>query len=144
MVNSFLKKYVFGCIRSSLQHTRSSLCHAGSFTVVHRLPNCNSWAQLLHSMWDLSFPTRDLIYIHCIAKQILNHWTTREVPVNFFFKCNSIVLQHITVPRLQDHIFMFYFLCFSILFLIFYNEICITFCPITKVFEVNNTKSTNF
>ena len=36
---------------------------------------------------------------------------------------------------------MFYSLCFSILFLIFYNEICITFCPITKVFEVNNKKA---
>ena len=33
-----------------------------------------------HGMWDPSFPTRDGTYIRCIAKCILNHWTTREVP----------------------------------------------------------------
>ena len=32
-------------------------------------------------MWDLSFPTRYWTHIFCIAKQILNHWTAREVPV---------------------------------------------------------------
>ena len=32
------------------------------------------------SMWDLSSSIRDLTHIHCIGKQILNHWTTREVP----------------------------------------------------------------
>ena len=31
-------------------------------------------------MWDLSSLTRDLIHLHCIAKWILNYWTTREVP----------------------------------------------------------------
>ena len=37
-------------------------------------------AELIHSMWDLSFPTSDRIYVPCIGKQILNHWTTRDVP----------------------------------------------------------------
>ena len=32
-------------------------------------------------MWDLSYPTRDRTRIPCIARQILNHWTTREVPI---------------------------------------------------------------
>ena len=31
-------------------------------------------------MWDLSSPSRDQIRVPCIARQILNHWTTREVP----------------------------------------------------------------
>ena len=31
-------------------------------------------------MWDLNSPTRDLAHVHCIGRQILNHWTTREVP----------------------------------------------------------------
>ena len=31
-------------------------------------------------MWDLSSPARDQTRIPCIARQILNHWTTREVP----------------------------------------------------------------
>ena len=31
-------------------------------------------------MWDLSFMTRDPTHIPCIEMQILNHWTTREIP----------------------------------------------------------------
>ena len=31
-------------------------------------------------MWDLSSPT-DQIHIPCIARQVLNHWATREVLV---------------------------------------------------------------
>ena len=31
-------------------------------------------------MWDLSSPTRDRTHVPCIGRQILNHWTTREVP----------------------------------------------------------------
>ena len=32
-------------------------------------------------MWDLSSPTRVVL---CIARQIFNHWTTREVPPKWF------------------------------------------------------------
>ena len=31
-------------------------------------------------MWGLSALTRDQIHIPCIGRQIINHWTTREVP----------------------------------------------------------------
>ena len=31
-------------------------------------------------MWDLSFLTRDRTCVPCIARWILNHWTTRKVP----------------------------------------------------------------
>ena len=31
-------------------------------------------------MWDLNSPTRDWTRVPCIARQILNHWTTKEVP----------------------------------------------------------------
>ena len=31
-------------------------------------------------MWALSSLTRDWNWLLCIARQILNHWTTREVP----------------------------------------------------------------
>ena len=37
-------------------------------------------AWLLHSMWDLSSLIRDQTCVLCIARQILNHRTTREVP----------------------------------------------------------------
>ena len=32
-------------------------------------------------MWDLSSPTRDPTCVPCIRRQVLNHWTTREVPL---------------------------------------------------------------
>ena len=34
---------------------------------------------LPQGIWDLSSPTRDQTSIPCIARQILNHWTTRQV-----------------------------------------------------------------
>ena len=34
-------------------------------------------------MWDLSFLSRDQTHVPCIGRQILNHWTTREVSVIF-------------------------------------------------------------
>jgi len=67
-----------------------SVWHVGSR--VHRLPSvvcasrvcvlssCSAWASLSHSMWDLSSPVRDQTHIPCIGRQILNHWTTKEVP----------------------------------------------------------------
>ena len=36
-------------------------------------------------MWDLSSPTRDRICVPFIGRQILNHWTTREVPGSKFW-----------------------------------------------------------
>ena len=36
-------------------------------------------ASLPCGMWDLSSPTRDQTPVCCIGRQILNHWTTREV-----------------------------------------------------------------
>ena len=42
-------------------------------------------AWLLHGMWDLSSLTRDQTLVPCIINQILNHWTTREVPESIIF-----------------------------------------------------------
>ena len=42
-------------------------------------------------MWDLSSLTRHRTRIRCIARWILNHWTTREVPNRmFWFYPNSL------------------------------------------------------
>ena len=53
-----------------------SLCCTG-------FSSCGPRAQLPHCMWDLSSLTRDYTRVHVpsIGRQILNHWTTREVPV---------------------------------------------------------------
>ena len=34
---------------------------------------------MLCIMWDLTSLTRDQTCVRCIGRQILNHWTTREV-----------------------------------------------------------------
>ena len=59
--------------------------HADSPVVAHGLSRCDSWSQLPHSMWDLSSLTRDQTHVPCIARQIPNHWTPREVPVIYYF-----------------------------------------------------------
>ena len=57
-------------------------CDAQNSLIVElRLSSCSTGAQLLQGMWDLSSPTRDQTPVPCIAGWILNHWTTREVPV---------------------------------------------------------------
>ena len=64
----------------------------GIFAVVQRLSSCglSSYgirAQLLHNMQDmkdLSSLTMDQTCIPHIARQILNHWTTKEVPSHPF------------------------------------------------------------
>ena len=59
---------------------RTFVTSYGVSFVVHRLSNCGTQAQLPDGMWDLSFPTRDQTRFPCLGKQILNHWTAREVP----------------------------------------------------------------
>ena len=52
---------------------------AGSVVVARRL-SCHVQVQFPHGMWNLSSLTRDRTCVLCIGRQILNHWTTREVP----------------------------------------------------------------
>ena len=59
----------------SLQHT-STLVAALRFT-------CPTACGNLVSL------TRDPIHVLCIERQILNHWTTREVPRNTYLKVRS-------------------------------------------------------
>ena len=35
-------------------------------------------------MWDRGSPTRGGTHVPCIGRQILNHWSTREVPQLLF------------------------------------------------------------
>ena len=44
---------------------------------------CGTRVTLPRGIWDLTSLTRDQIPIPCIARQILYHWTTREVPHSF-------------------------------------------------------------
>ena len=61
------------------------LCHARSFVAVLGVNGCDIqqlWHTGLVALWhsgDLSSPTRDQTHILCIARWILNYWTTRKV-----------------------------------------------------------------
>ena len=61
---------------SSMQHWVSSLCHAGSFTAGHGLDAVVHRLSTPRPM----MPTRNWTWVPCMARQILNHWTTRETP----------------------------------------------------------------
>ena len=50
-----------------------------------RFSSCGTWSWLPCSMWGLSSLTRDQTCIPCIARWILNHWTSREVSFTFLF-----------------------------------------------------------
>ena len=56
------------------------LQHTDSLAVVLGLSSYSGQALLLQGMWNLSSLTRDRTHSPCITKQILNHWTIREVP----------------------------------------------------------------
>ena len=75
------KKYLFGCVRSYVWHSRSwsyhvdiSLRWTDSLAIAH-LPLC---------LWNLSSPTRDGTRVSCVARGIPDHWSTREVPSLLF------------------------------------------------------------
>ena len=72
---------------------------------VHRLSSCDSWAQLPCSKWNLSSQTRDRTCIPCIARQILNHWTTKEGPIVILLK-----------SKIPIHCVLFIYLLFTLLF----------------------------
>ena len=108
--------YLFGCIRSQLRHTASSLCEifcCGARTLqfrcvgskVHGLGTCSAQAQLLHDMWNLSSPTRDRTHIPCIARKILNHWTTREVSSKYLMFPQDILFDPWFITLFNSQVF---------------------------------------
>ena len=71
----FYYLFIFGCVGSLLQSLWGLLPSWGY-----------GWAKLLHGVWDLSSPTRVQTHIPCLTRQILNLWTTREVPRELFMR----------------------------------------------------------
>ena len=59
----------------------------GSFVVTHRLFSWGTWIQLLGTVWELNSPTRARACVPCMARQILNHWTTGEAPDVLLIMC---------------------------------------------------------
>jgi len=92
---TFLKNiiYLFGCAMPQQWHSRSSI-------VALEISSCSPqarwlWSVGLVALWhvDLSSSTRDRTCVPCIARQILNHWTTRVVPRRHIFQhyCEKFV-----------------------------------------------------
>ena len=63
---------------------------------------------MLCDMWDLSSPNRDQTCMPCIARWILNHWSTREIPGSsllthcLFFPNNILWNTHIVTQVTKD------------------------------------------
>ena len=53
--------------------------HSAMWGLSVQLSGCST-GQLLHSVVDLSSPTRGQTCVPCVARQILSHWTTGEAP----------------------------------------------------------------
>ena len=77
----------FDCVRSQLPHVGGSLVEAHRLFLAALFSlQLRCAAQLPCSMWNFSSPIRGCNHALCIRRHIHNHWTTREVPINFFFK----------------------------------------------------------
>ena len=131
--NSFLftlSLFFFGCIRSQVWHTGSSLWHMGSFVAVHGLVlvvACglqSAWAQMPCSMWDLSSLTRDQTCVLCIGRWILNHWTTREVPL-FTLLIVTFNTQVLNFDLVQ---LIYFFFCLPVLLVSYPIKYCQIYC----------------
>ena len=62
------------------------VCGTWIFTVAHGVSSRGTHPSLLPGIWCLSSPIRDWTYVPCIARHILNHWATREIPYNILVK----------------------------------------------------------
>ena len=66
-------------------------------------------------MCDLSSPMRGWTCVPCTARQILNHWTTREVPLTVHFykaKCFSSRVQKVSAKIIHTDVLLHLFLEF--------------------------------
>ena len=79
---------LIGCVVLSLGE--------GSFIVACGLSSCGVRAKLPHGMCALSSPAKELTCVPCIARQNLNPWITKHVPMNSFlhpwFHCMHVTL----------------------------------------------------
>lgn len=98
--------------------------HMGSVFVV--------WTSLLCDMWALSSPTRNRTYvpIPCIARQIFNHWTTREALILYSFPWfGRNLLSFLNCIYL---VFLFFLCSYQAIWYLKLNFALITFCFIRE------------
>ena len=118
--HSFFKNIylLFGCIRSQLQYTGSSLHHAGYFLVTRRI-------FLPHSMWDFCSLTRDG-----------NTLTGRVLMAGLPRKALYVVWVTIKWAFLICRFRLFFSLAFFVVFVLFL--FCLLLCCILHVSYLNS------
>ena len=95
--------FVVAALGSLLQHMggfaqccvqSSHVVARGLLSAVCKFSSSIAWISLPRGMWDLSSPTRDQTHVSYIARQILNHWTTRKVSLETTLHCESPISQN--------------------------------------------------
>ena len=81
--------FLFACIKSQLRHAGSIMQRMNYLDAAHRLSSCSAWAQLLcglctHARVGAQFLDQGSNHVPCIAGLILNHWTTRKPPYQYY------------------------------------------------------------
>ena len=62
-------------------------------------------------MWNLGSFVGNQACVSCTKRQILNPWTTREVPTCFLFKWGNLLSQHLFWKCFLNFIYLFIFGC---------------------------------
>ena len=88
-----LLQHMGGFAQCSMQSSHV-VAHGLLLTAVCKFCSSTAWISLPRGMWDLSSPTRDQTHVSYIARQILNHWTTREVSLETTLHCESPTSQN--------------------------------------------------
>ena len=117
---------LFGCAGCCSLHRLSLVAVSGALSVccvgfsLQWLSCCGAWAlgtgaqqfldsraqaqQLWHTglvaPWHVESPqTRDQTCVSCIGRQVVNHWTTKEIPIFFSFCCDFSVIYKKLLPQ---------------------------------------------
>ena len=123
-IHFFLRKYLFVCVGSSLWHVG------------------------LIALWHVEslFPNQGLNPHPCIARWILNYWTTREVPLLSYFEvlwkvCVVLLfgILDLLICRCDNFLFLRFFEAYVrvISIILLYACDIISFCPLIMLFVLN-------
>ena len=78
-------------ILQTFQPVRKWLFLINLIFIIYLLSSCTFF--VLVALWHMeSSWTRNQTHVSCIDRQILNHWTTKEVPINFSDKMVVILI----------------------------------------------------
>ena len=95
MIINFKKKivYLFGCVRVLVAACEIFRCSMRASLQLQPSSSRTSRLQVgPWGMWDLGFWMRDWTWVSCIGRQILNHWTTREVLTISLDSCIQLII----------------------------------------------------